>query len=141
MKQLLAILSVVLISASLTAQSGGDYVKTNDETFFFKKIKVNKDESISGIKSNGERSTFDKDEVTAYVVKGDYYQKMPVFENNVFTGEKDFMKLIETKKGMVLLEYKTQNKITKYFVFKDQQLVVEMDEKNKQSLTAYFDLY
>ncbi len=141
MKKLLVILSVVLISASLTAQSGGDYVKTNDGTFFLKKIKVNKDESISGIKSNGERTKFDKDEVVAYVVKGDYFQKMPIYENNVFTGEKDFMKLLETKKGMVLLEYKPQSKAKKYFVFKDQQLVVEMDEKNKQSLTAYFDLY
>ena len=60
--------------------------------------------------------------------------------------ENDFMKLVEHKKGMVLLEYKhisktTGKKATKYFVFKNDKLVVEMDEKNKGTLTAFFDVY
>ena len=70
---------------------------------------------------------------------------MPIYLDNVLTGEKDFMKSVETKKGMVLLEYKhtseVNGKTTRYYVFKNDKLVVEMDEKNKQTLTAYFGAY
>ncbi len=145
MKKLAVILSMVLVSASMLAQAGGDYIKTNEGTFFFKKIKSSTD-NFTGIKSSGEKVDFDKENVEAYVQKGTYYQKMPVYNNNMATGENDFMKLIETKKGMVLLEYKhlsknTGKKATKYFVFKDDKFVVEMDKKNEATLTAFFDAY
>ena len=145
MKKLLVILSMVLVSASITAQVGGDYIKTDEGTFFFKKIKSSADNFI-GIKKSGEKVKFDKENVKSYVLKGIYYQKMPVYENNVSTGEEDFMKLVETKKGMVLLEYKHLSKTNgrkaiKYFVFKNDRFVVEMDDKNQGTLTAFFDTY
>ena len=138
---------MVLISASLLAQSGGgDYIKTNEGTFFFKKIKTGSSGNFIGLKKNGEKVKFDKEDVDAYVQKGNYFQKMPVYIDNVLTGEEDFMKLVETKKGMVLLEYKhvskaTGKKATKFYVFKSDKLVVEMDENNKETLSAYFGTY
>ena len=146
MKKLVVILSMVLFSSGLIAQSGSEFVKTNEGTHFFKKVKISQSEGLTGIKANGEKMKFDQEDVIAYMLKGDYFQKMPVYENNENTGEKDFMKLVESKKGMVLLEYKytsteTGKKATKFFVFKDQKLVVEMDEKNRGTLASFFDAY
>ena len=145
MKKLLVILSMALISSGLLAQSSeGDYIKTNEATYFFKKIKQTDADNIIGIKPNGEKVEFGKEKVVAYLQKGIYYQKMPVYENDVPTGEKDLMKLIETKRGMSLMEYKHLDKITgkksvKYYVFKGDKFVVQIDDKNEATLTAYFD--
>ncbi len=144
MRKLLVILSMALFSTSLFAQtSTSDFIKTHEKTFFFKKIKTVDDGSFIGIKSDGERMEFGKEDVISYIKKGEYYEKMPVYENNVRTGEKDFMRVVENKKGMILLEYKyvdkvTGNKARKYYVIKGDKLFVEMDEKNESTLTRYF---
>ncbi len=145
MKKLLVILSMVLISSSLMAQSN-NYVKTDAGTNFFKKIKVDKAHNLVGIKLNGERIKYTREEIQAFVQNGDYYERMPVYENNTPTGEEDLMKVVENRDGMILLEYKhlskaTGQKITKYYVFKGEKYVVEMDNNNEETLTAFFDTY
>lgn len=146
MRKLLVILSMALFSSSLFAQtSTSDFIKTNEKTFFFKKIKTGKDGSFIGIKSDGVRMEFNKENVISYIKRGEYFEKMPVYKNNELTGEKDFMKVVESKNGMILLEYKyvdkvTGNKMLKYFVIKGNKLVVEMDEKNKSTLSIYFGI-
>jgi hypothetical protein len=144
MKKLLVILSMVFISSGLIAQySGGDYVKTQDDTYFFKKIKSNAD-NLTGIKSDGKKVEFKLQDVISYVQKGKYYQRMPVYHNDAPTGETALMRVVDTKRGMALVEYKNKakgQKDTQYFVFKGDHFVIEMDDKNEITLTSYFQLY
>jgi hypothetical protein len=55
MKKLLVILSMVLISTGLMATNGeGDFIRTSEGTFFFKKVKVGITSNFVGVKENGK---------------------------------------------------------------------------------------
>ena len=55
MKKLLVILSMVFISTGLMASTAeGDFVRTEDGTFFFKKVKIGLTSNFVGIKANGK---------------------------------------------------------------------------------------
>lgn len=145
MKKLLLILSVVLISASLSATTeDGDFIKTKNGTFFFKNVKVGLLMNFTGIKSNGEKIKFKASDVLGYCKNGDQYEKMPVYKDNKLTGETEFMKLVSYRNGMKLYEYEYRSKNSKkesrrYYVFKGDKFVVEMDYANRPNLTAFFD--
>lgn len=145
MKKLLVILSMVLISTSLMATIGeGDFVQTNEGTFFFKKVKIGLTSNFIGIKDNGERVKFNNADVIAYSKDGERFEKMPVYKNNELTGEKDFMKVVSYRNKMKLYEYEylsvnTKKQSRRYYVFKGDKFVVEMDYVNRETLTAFFD--
>jgi len=59
------------------------------------------------------------------------------------TGEEDFMKAISYRNGLKLYEYKyiskkSNTEARRYYVFKGNQYVVEIDGGNKQNVTAFF---
>ncbi len=145
MKKLLVILSMVFVSTSLMAEIGdGDFIRTNEGTFFFKKVKTSLSSNFIGIKTNGERVKFSNSDVLAYSKKGVRYEKMPVYKNNVAIGKKDFMKVVCYRNGMKLYEYEYHSSNSgkqsrRYYVFKGERFVVEMDYANKGTLTAFFD--
>ncbi len=144
MKKLVVFLSMVLISTSLMATVGeGDFIKTDEGTFFFKKVKIRITSQFIGVKSNGERVKFKQNDVVAYSKNGEQYEKMPVYKNNVLINENDFMKVVCYRNGMKLYEYEYVSKNSgknsrRYYVFKGEKFVVEMDYVNRSTLTAFF---
>ena len=145
MKKLLVILSMVLISTSLMATTEeGDFVKTDEGTFFFKKVKITATANFIGVKTNGERVKFKNLDVLAYSKSGEHFEKMPVYKNNVLIGKEEFMKVVCYRNGMKLYEYEylsenTGKQSRRYYVFKAEKFVVEMDYANRGTLTAFFD--
>ena len=145
MKKLLVILSMVFISTGLIASTAeGDFVRTEDGTFFFKKVKIGLTSNFVGIKANGERVKFSNSDVIAYCKNGEHFEKMPVYKNNVLIGKNDFMKVVCYRNGMKLYEYEylsenTGKQSRRYYVFKGEKFVVEMDYANRSTLTAFFD--
>jgi hypothetical protein len=145
MKKLLVILSMVFVSTSLMATiEEGDFVRTEEGTFFFKKVKVTVTTNFVGIKSNGERVKFSNKDVIAYSKSGEQFERMPVYKNNVMIGEVDFMKVVSYRNGMKLYEYEYLSENTgklsrRYYVFKGEKFVVEMDYVNRSTLTAFFN--
>ncbi|MDF1550277.1 MAG: hypothetical protein P1P88_20795 [Bacteroidales bacterium] len=144
MKKLLVILTLVFISTSLMAIDEGDFIKTKDGTFFFLKVKNTIAANFIGVKSNGEKVKFNRYDVIGYCKDGEQFEKMPVYKNNVLIGEEDFMKVVCYRNGMKLYEYEYQSGNTgkesrRYYVFKDDKFVVEMDYVNRETLTAFFD--
>jgi hypothetical protein len=145
MKKLLVILSMVFISTSLMASiSEGDFIRTEEGTFFFKKVKVSFTSNFIGVKTNGERVKFSNSDVIAYCKNGEQFEKMPVYKNNVLINKEDFMKVVCYRNGMRLYEYEylsenTGKQSRRYYVFKGEKFVVEMDYVNRSTLTAFFD--
>ena len=144
MKNLLLVLSILLITTSVLANSDGDYIKTSEGTYFFKKVKTNWSSNFIGIKATGERVKFKKSEVLAYNKDGELYEKMPVYSNNVPTGDIVFMKAVCYRNQLKLYEYEyvsgsTKKESRRYYVFKGDKFVVEMDNINREILTAFFD--
>jgi hypothetical protein len=145
MKKLLVILSMVLISTGLMATNGeGDFIRTSEGTFFFKKVKVGITSNFVGVKENGERVKFNNVDVIAYCKDGEQFEKMPVYKNNELIGKEEFMKVVCYRNGMKLYEYEylsenTGKQSRRYYVFKGEKYVVEMDYVNRETLTAFFD--
>lgn len=143
MKRLIVILSMVFISTALFATIDGDFVRTNEGTFFFKKVKMNFVSNFIGVKSTGEKVKFKRADVIAYSIGGEQFEKMPIYENNQDSGSNDFMKLVSYRNGMRLYEYEYKNMATRkqsrrYYVFRGENYVVEMDYKNNETLSAFF---
>jgi hypothetical protein len=69
---------------------------------------------------------------------------MPVYKNNELIGKEEFMKVVCYRNGMKLYEYEylsenTGKQSRRYYVFKGEKYVVEMDYVNRETLTAFFD--
>jgi hypothetical protein len=144
MKKFALLLSMVLLSASfLLARDVSNYVKTQEGVFFFKNLRYGLNCCLIGKTSDGKLVKFKKCDVIAYCKEGVNYEKMPVYKNNKLTGEEDFMKVVCLRNGLKLYEYeylskKTEGLLRRYYVFRGDQFVVEMDNTNKPSLTAFF---
>jgi uncharacterized pyridoxamine 5'-phosphate oxidase family protein len=144
MKKLLVLFTMLIITATLFARGASNYVTTDEGTFFFKKVKYGMKCCLIGIKDNGEKVKFRKDEIINFSINGDVFEKMPVYKNNVQTGETEFMEVLSYRHGLKLYEYeytskKTGEKARRYYVYKKGQYLLEIDDKNKESITAYFN--
>lgn len=144
MKKLLVILSFVFVSTSLFATGEGDFIKTKDGTKFFKKVKISLTSNFVGVKANGEKVKFNYEDVVAYSKSGEQYERMPVYKNNQAVDKNDFMKVVCYRNGMKLYEYEYKSEATgkqnrRYYVFKGERFVVEMDYANQATLSAFFD--
>jgi len=143
MKKVAILLTMVLLSTTFLSASDGDYVKTKNGTYFVKHLKYGLKCCLAGKVSTGEKMKFNKCDITAFRKDGELFEKMPVYKNNIATGKEDFMKVISFRNGLKLYEYEYVSKTTdalarRYYVFDADKLVVEMDEANKPSLTAFF---
>jgi len=143
MKKLALILSMVLLSTTFILAHGGDYVKTKNGVYFFKNLHYGFKCCLVGTAITGEKMKFKKDEIAAFCIDKVIYEKMPVYKNNILTGEEDFMKAISYRNGLKLYEYKyiskkSNTEARRYYVFKGNQYVVEIDGGNKQNVTAFF---
>ncbi len=143
MKKIAILLTMVLLSATFLSAKDGDYVKTKNGTYFFKQLKHGLKCCLVGKSSTGEKMKFNKCDITAFRMDGELYEKMPVYKNNLATGEEDFMQVISFRNGLKLYKYEYISKTTdalarRYYVFNEDKLVVEMDDANKPSLTAFF---
>jgi hypothetical protein len=144
MKKILVILMMVLFSANLFAIDAGDYVKTENGTFFFKKVKQGIKCCLIGVKENGEKVKFMKPEILAFCKDGQVYEKMPVYNENKPTDQKEFMALVTYRHGMKLYKYENMsatdsNKFRRYFVFKGDKFVLEVNEKNRPTMISFFN--
>jgi hypothetical protein len=143
MKKLILFMVMVLFSAASFANGDGDFVKTEEGTFFFKKVRSGIKCCLVGIKENGEKVQFKKSEIISFSLGGKQFEKMPVYKSNQATGDEDFMQLVCYRNGMKLYEYEytskaSNNSCRRYYVFKGDKFVVEMDNMNKPTLTAFF---
>ena len=143
MKKLTLLLVLVLISATFLAARGTDYVITNEGTYFLKNVKYGLKCYIIGKSETGKSMKFSKNDIKAYSKDGIVFEKMPVYKNNLPTGEENFMKIVRYRNGLKLYEYEYISKVTntlsrRYYVFKENKFVLEMDDANRANLTAFF---
>jgi hypothetical protein len=144
MKKITFILVLALFSVNLVALEIGDYVKTSDGTFFFKRVRQGINCCLVGIKENGEKVKFMKPEIIAYAKDGQVYEKMPLYNSNQASGEKVFMALVTYRHGLKLYKYEnmagqSSSKFRRYFVFKGEKFMLEINEKNRPTMISFFN--
>ncbi|MFN8255589.1 MAG: hypothetical protein U0W24_07865 [Bacteroidales bacterium] len=144
MRKIAFLLVMALLSATFVFAHGGDYVKTSKGVYFMKKVRFGVNCCLVGITDKGEHMNFQKADIISFSKNGAMYEKMPVYKNNQLTGEEEFMKLVSVRNGMKLYEYeyiskKSGEQSRRYYVFKGDKLIVEMNNTNRQTLTDFFN--
>jgi len=143
MKNMFLVLVFTVLGTVLFAQkSYGDFVVTNDDVQYFRNIRHGLTSFLVCKKANGDVVKFSKFEVEVYAKDGKRFEKMPVYKNNKLTNNYAFMRAITYKNGMKLFEHNVSSsfgeQISKYFVFKADKLVVNVNEKNYESIKQFY---
>ncbi len=144
MKTLLTFMMVALLSISLFAgEKYGDFVQTNEKAYFFKNVRYGAKHFLVGVKENGEKVKFAKEDVIAFKIDGQSFEKVQIVKDNVCTENYCFMQIVAYKNGLKVYKhvyYDTDGKLTsRHYVFKQDRFVVKFDRKNKESLLAFFE--
>ena len=136
---IIAILSVICAGSMLAGEP--DYVITKEGVTFFKKVKHNLNGGFTGIDESGKTKLCYSD-VLVYKKDGRIYEKMPLVSGNKITDRELFMELMAYRNGLKIYGHKdylsTGNVVNRFFVYRDKQFVLRVDDRNKESLASFF---
>jgi len=155
MKKIILIIIAFAIGFSINAAEtkANYYVMNTGETMTCKKIQFKTNVIIAKME-NGSKLIIPVENLKAMRANGKYYEKMPVYVNNNLTSEEKFMQFVTTRAGLKLYKYTTDiNKINSskafnqqgfetecYVVYKGDQMHVEINENNYQTIFTFFHL-
>jgi len=153
MKKLLVLFSVVLLCLSGIAKDpGASCVITREGKMNCKKIYVGFNKARVMLE-NGQKSSIPLDQINSYTLNGKEFTKLPLFENGKQTNKMVFMELIKTQSDSSLYKYKYYNcrrsafdfkdlnaKLYSYFLYIDNRLYMELDEKSLLNVCKSFGL-
>lgn len=141
--------AVVALSANTAPD---DYVKTKKNVIHYSKLTIGSTKAKL-ILDNGEKITLTNNEVIAYKKNGKIYEKVPLYYNNKSTNTEVFMEIIKYSNGMKLYRYNTYQQevnlpysassiqpVEKYYVFKNGDYHLQLDEKNYKTVFAFFGI-
>jgi hypothetical protein len=121
-----------------------DYVLTDDGVRYFERVKYGVNENyMIGITEAGEKVKFSKEDITSYRKNGDVYKKTKLIGNSKDFNDCVFMKLLQTRHGFSLYLYdcidSMGNAVQRCFVYKGDQLVLEVDSDNYLQIINFFE--
>lgn len=144
MKTLLTFMMLALMGTSLFAGgTNGDFVQTKEKAYFFKNVRHGTKAFLVGIKTDGTKVRFTKEEVTVFKIDGQRFEKVPVVKDNVCTEDYCFMQVVTYRNGMKVYKHVYRDadgmSTSRHYVFKNGVFIVKFDSKNTESLTAFFE--
>ncbi len=153
MKKLLVLFSVVLLCLSGVAKDpGASCVTTREGKMNCKKIYVGFNK-VRVMLENGQKRSIPVGLINSYTLNGKEFTKLPLFENGKQTNKMVFMELIKTQSDSSLYKYAYYNygrsaydftdlnaKRYSYFLYKDNRLFMELDEKSLLNVCKSFGL-
>lgn len=145
MKKFAAILTAMIIgSVILSAEGvpGPDYVKTKDGTYFFKNVRNGLGKYIVAKNPSGDKKKFRYQEIETYQSKGVVYERCPKIINGELSSETCFMELKAYRNGIKLYKQEKVSKrgrlVEEYHLFKGQDYLLSLDEKNRDYIMDFF---
>lgn len=155
MNRFILLIGTIMIGA-VTLAAGVEtnyYVKNTGEISNCKKIQFGTND-LKVECENGTILTIPKENIKAIRLNAVYYEKLPVFENNLKTDREEFMQFVKTRAGLRLYKYTAEignasgsagfnvqgNKMDHFLVFKGDQFFVEITEKNYPTLFEFFGI-
>lgn len=139
MKKLSLLFIMGLISLTTFAKAGiPDYIITGDGIKYYSKVRYGLT-TLVGVENNA-RERYSNSEILAYRKNGKVYEKVPVVVDNRHTGRYNFMELIGYRNGLKVYKSRTGNldQAYEYFVYRNNEFVVQFDQRNAQSLNTFF---
>lgn len=155
MKKIVLLFFVLMTGITINAaESKANYfVMNSGQVMTCKKI-LFKADYIKATMENGAVLIIPVEEIKAIRTNKKYYEKMPVYKNNVKTNNEKFMQFVTTRAGLKLYKYTADmneingNKVFNnlvnnaecYVVYKGEQFYVAITDKNYPTLFEFFKL-
>jgi hypothetical protein len=139
MKKLSLLFIAGLISlTALAKESIPEYVITADGIKYYDNVRYGLVDLV-GVNNQG-KVRYKMDEVLAYRKDGRIYEKVPMMVNNRKTERHVFMELVAYRNGLKVYKHRSGDLDNNYefFVYRNQEFVVQFDQRNTPSLKAFF---
>ncbi len=145
MKKIALFLSAALFASAAIASSPASWVASEDGTIHAEKVKIGfKNAKI--VLENGEKTILPVDDLYAYSVKGNIFERKPYYRDGEATGEEVFMELISYSNGLKLLKHVEYDydaitpgsPIDKFYVYRNNELHLALDHKSLPTVMKFF---
>jgi len=138
----LFLLGIFLISGFVKAGGMPEYIITDGNVKYFKKLRFNISANLVGIDESG-KMRYNIDEITAYSKDGHIYERVPVICNGKETGTSELMELLAYRNGLKVYRRDVftgcnNSRADEYIVFNNGKYHVCFNEKNCETLTRFF---
>lgn len=143
---------VSLVANTPLTPTPDDYVKTKTDVLYYSKLTLGPTKAKL-ILDNGNKITLMNNELVAYKKNGKIFEKVPLYIKNKNTNKEVFMELLKYTNGMKLYRYTTYEQevnlpysvgstkpIGKFYVFKNGNYHLQIDEANYQTVFTFFGL-
>jgi hypothetical protein len=148
MKKVALFIVLLSISVSVFAKLPKvvDYVITSNGVVYFEKISYGLSHENYLICKNdiGDKVSFSFDEIVSYRKSGKVYEKKPLIEDLKTTENYVFMEYVRYNNGLQVMNYHTLdcngNEVDNLYVFKAEKFVVDVNDKNYETLADFFSL-
>jgi hypothetical protein len=122
-----------------------DYVVTDDGISYFKSVKYTYgDAYLVGLTESGVKVKFIRDDIKSFRKDGDVFNKTKLIEKGNACDNCVFMRLIDSRHGFSLYLYDCLDNngepMKRCFVYKEDQKVLEVDNKNYKQIISFFSL-
>jgi hypothetical protein len=121
-----------------------DYVVTDDGVTFFQKVKYTASNNFMiGITDSGEKVRISTTDISSYRKNGEVYKKTKLTGKGKGCDNCVFMQLLKSRHGFSLYLYNcldtNGNAIQRCFVYKGDQLVLEVNKDNYLQIIKFFE--
>jgi hypothetical protein len=139
MKKLSLLFIAGLISLTAMAEESiPDYVITADGIKYYETVRFGLFDLVG--RHDQARDKYKMDEVLAYRKNGRIYERVPVVVQNRKTDRYTFMELVAYRNGLKVYKHRSGNPDNnyEYYVYRNDEFVVQFDQRNAPSLKAFF---
>jgi hypothetical protein len=149
---LISFLLIFAVTAMFAVPTPDEYVKTKNDVLYYSKLKVGPTKARI-ILDNGEKVTLLNNEMIAYKKDGKVFEKVPLYYKDKPTGREVFMEILKYSNGMKLYRYScfeqevnlpfsvgSTQQVDKFFVFKNGNYHLQVDEANYQTVFGFFGI-
>lgn len=144
--------AAIAMVANTPGPSPDDYVKTKSDILYYSKLTLGPTKARL-ILDNGNKVTLMNNELIAYKKDGKLYEKVPLYNKNKPTNREVFMEVLKYTNGMKLYRYiafeddvnhplaiGSSRLIEKYYVFKNGNYHLQIDQANYKTVFAFFGI-
>jgi hypothetical protein len=146
MKKIITLMVIALVSLTVFAgpKDKYQYIITNQGVINCSNIKLGLNK-LTITMLNGDKKTFTTQEIEAFYRNGKLYEIRPFVLDGKATSKKVWMELIKTKYALRVYKLSKYNENTgsivdRYMVYNNEGFIVEINNKNKETLMPFLGL-
>ncbi len=147
MKKIFLLITVAMFYLAGFAGSPASWISSKEGRMNVEKIRIGIN-NARVVLETGERVVIPIKDLDSYSLNGRIFEKKMMYMNGKSTGKSAYMELLDSKNGLNLfrnVEYDQEaieplNPVDKFYVYKNDQLYLALDEKSMPSVFKFYEL-